>query len=496
MSQLQTLKFIQACPPAFEDGEYRISVDQNVTLSAREVKTLNTVQEFSVKGARFKLNPDDIDSVFPPANQTGNYSNCLPHIIINKKTFAWERSIFGEKARRIEAGNEPIDAIPWVALLSFSKSEAPEIIKNTAKSILYPETNIITGNINLDEHIGESVSTPCLTIDIPAALFNEIAPNIEELRYLAHSRYVKLDSKCASYDRDGYYSVIIGNRFPLASDDGETNIAHLVSLEGLGNYLPGGSSPVADPNKSIRLISLVNWQYAAKSEKQDFRKLVNNLDRGIGLSVPVSASDSQIEVKSALSMGFAALNHSLRVGERTVSWYRGPFVPLKVSNEEIKCSPNSDSLLKYDPKTGMFDLSYSAAWQIGLMLALQNKSFAAELFKWRRMNNQNLAFFKMRETLEFRLGSIFEQSSQMMIPEDSLIHNIFAGYWQNCLWPKLKQQSKDDESAPLKICDSSGLLKNSSNLPGLLAANDLKDIVENSEDPINSIIQRAKGMNL
>ena len=497
--QPQIIKFIQACPPALDDGEYRISVEQKVELSPGDVKTLNTVQEFSVKGARFEINPDDINSVFPPANQTGNYGNCLPHIIINKKTFAWERNIFAKKAIRVEADNEPIDVTPWVAVLSFSKEEAPEIKKNTVKAILSPEADIIAAanNIKLDEHIGESLSTPCFTIDIPVGLFNKIAPNINELKYLAHARYVKLDKKVTSSDKEGYYSVIIGNRLPLSSNEGETNISHLVSLEGLGEYIPGGSSPITDPKKKIRLISLVNWKYLVKIDKLAFANLIKSLNSEKGLSVPVSDSQSQTKVKEALNMGFTALKHNLRNGEKTVSWYRGPLVPLSTSNEEMKCFTNSDQLLRYNPNTGMFDVSYSAAWQVGLMLALQNKSFATELFKWRRQNNQKTAFLKMRETLQCQFGNMFDYSNnQINLPQDPLIHNIFIGYWHKHMWPKLMQSGKDNTNSVVKIADSSGLLKNSYDiLPGLLSVSELEEIVEKSEDPISVIIQRVKEKN-
>ena len=83
-------------------------------------------------------------------------------------------------------------------------------------------------------------------------------------------------------------------------------------------------------------------------------------------------------------MGFAPVNHSLRNGDTTISWYRGPLVPMCVRESmtytDISCA---DAALRYDPTTGMFDASYAAAWQLGRLLALQDQAFAQALFRFR-----------------------------------------------------------------------------------------------------------------
>ena len=69
-----------------------------------------------------------------------------------------------------------------------------------------------------------------------------------------------------------------------------------------------------------------------------------------------------------------------------MSWYRGPLVPLnydkpKQIQEPVSCA---DELLRYDPDTGLFDVTYAVAWQLGRLLALQNHSFALALNRVRR----------------------------------------------------------------------------------------------------------------
>jgi len=46
--------------------------------------------------------------------------------------------------------------------------------------------------------------------------------------------------------------------------------------------------------------------------------------------------------------------------------------------------------VRYDSTSGLFDVSYAAAWELGRMLTLQNQRLAVELFNWKRANAQNL----------------------------------------------------------------------------------------------------------
>ncbi|AOY79830.1 hypothetical protein BJP36_07685 [Moorena producens JHB] len=86
-----------------------------------------------------------------------------------------------------------------------------------------------------------------------------------------------------------------------------------------------------------------------------------------------------------LKMGLTAKQHLLRSGEKTASWYRGPFIPTDNSDLELSLPAlSADKLTQYYEGLGMLDVSYSAAWEIGRLLALQNKSFAISLYQWKR----------------------------------------------------------------------------------------------------------------
>jgi len=79
------------------------------------------------------------------------------------------------------------------------------------------------------------------------------------------------------------------------------------------------------------------------------------------------------------------MNETLRTGEKTVSWYRGPFVPYQVAPQNFTLPfASSDSALNYDPTTGMLDVSYAAAWELGRLISLQDKSFSIDLYNWKK----------------------------------------------------------------------------------------------------------------
>jgi hypothetical protein len=105
-----------------------------------------------------------------------------------------------------------------------------------------------------------------------------------------------------------------------------------------------------------------------------------------------SNSRADSEVQQALESGYVALNHDLRGGGNTVSWYRGPLLPYAKKGRVVAGPITSpDAVTRYNPDTGIFDVAYAAAWQLGRLLALQNKSFSIALYQWKRRHEKQLA---------------------------------------------------------------------------------------------------------
>lgn len=374
---------IPACFPPIKSGKYKIEVNQHVTIGQDfEPKIPPAKKNFIVGGPRFSLSPSDIQSVFPPSNHRGNFDNCLPHIVFTRATLPWEQMM-----------SEKDEQIPWMALLLFDEKDQLTTTNLHIADLLSKEekyTNLIGKCIYIDKDKKIIVepkpeNETCTVIDISSDLFNRLVPTKEELKFLAHSRKVDTQHKKAkvksdaSTDNDGWFSVVVGNRLPASGDEGIKNTAHLVSLEGL--YTDNNGCNIN--SGCVRLISLASWSFFSIEEKYHFNDLASKLNVGTFGQL----DDHSDPTKTSQNLGYEKLNHITRMGKTIKSWYRGPFVPYK-----YKCSkdlpepphPCADAALRYDPDANNFDVSYAAAWQLGRLLALQNRNFAVAIFNWRR----------------------------------------------------------------------------------------------------------------
>ena len=387
------IQFIQNHKPELLAGTYEISIEQKVTIgnSAPQITIGNEKKNqppftssltFVVQGNRFDLNPQDIHAVFPPAGSSGDHSNVLPHIVLKRSTLPWERN-----------AQEGKKEVPWLALIlihegEMAQSEGIKIV--TLKDLQSASTS--TSDIKWPGatlEIGQHEDDKVAVIDVPkallsGALLSGILQSIDDLQYLAHVRQV---THQITPDNEPL-AVVISNRLP--KKDGNST-AYLVSLE---NRYDNGQFNFqgANPKDYIRLVVLKSWSFSCTEPKQDFKGLLTHLNRDtLLLKLP---KDTHSEAEEYLVKGYVPLPHYLRQGGKTFSWYHSPLLPaknpteIKLSQLSVRCA---DQLLSYDPENGLFDTSYAAAWQLGQLLALQDKSFAINLFNWKRSNAQKLA---------------------------------------------------------------------------------------------------------
>lgn len=237
----------------------------------------------------------------------------------------------------------------------------------------------------------ESVDDLCNTIDLPKALFSSIVPAKADLPYLAHVREVDTGNKeTASLKTEGCFSVVLANRFPeTAESEAARNMAVLVSLEGFQNYLHGETRIIAEA--TVRLAVLANWSFLCQG-KNTFKTLVNKLKTDLLRLTPSeenAGKEGMDEVIKAFALGYTALNHHTRNGEITVSWYRGPLVPIFYRKDDVyRYLPCADAALRYNYETGLLDATYAAAWQLGRLLALQSPHFAQAMYRCRNQERQ------------------------------------------------------------------------------------------------------------
>lgn len=415
----KTVTFIQYDIPPLKAGKYTLTAHQ--TLDGQPAPNdFTAVRSFAVGGNRFQLDGDDIVSLFPPANANGEFDGVLPNVVLKRSTLPWQRDL---------SRTAPI-AAPWLAVLLIESASAPMVQTGTAADVIAQGTAItVTGSdatgtgtmpagtiscpgINPLDY-GQLPSTPTNFVDIPVDLFNAIAPTANDLIYLAHIREV---DTCDSADDKAMrkeFAIVLGNRIPQSNTDAT---ALLVSLENMGDYLPGDDGQASDKlppgTSTIRLITLASWHFYANNLDESFQNLAENLNKGssgtlgattLRIDAPapaagavptaianeasaLAAGDADALTLNALAQGYVPMNHHLREAGDTVSWYRGPLLPYGGTAPFVNTPVfGPDALLRYDPYVGMFDTSYAAAWQLGQLLGLQSSAFATALYAWRKM---------------------------------------------------------------------------------------------------------------
>jgi hypothetical protein len=404
-----TIRFHQKCEPPLKGGKYSVEVRQTVKELANKEFRNDGAFSFAVGGPRFSLAPADIYCVYPPDGSAGDYADSLPHVVFTRRTIPWERNL--------QPGNTTMPDRPWMALLLLSAEdgadgkEIPPIVPRNVSDLIAPKEAGVTGPKipNLEDY---EKKDPCNTVDLDTRLFRRIAPRAADLEYLAHVREVNTDNKeTLSFLADGWFSVVIGNRFPKrqegpqADDDkGAESKAILVSLEGV--------SLEDQTAGTVRLAVLATWTFRCfrKIEFSASIKALGDPLQTLRLTLPNSAPgtpDSVQYVRAAFSQGYAPLNHNTRIGDTTFSWYRGPLTPMQIERRfDYEFAAVPDGLVRYDYKKGLMDLTYAAASQLGRLLGLQDLAFAQTLCAWRTQVQTQLKAQLRKEQLQRSVNSL------------------------------------------------------------------------------------------
>lgn len=381
----KTVQFSTSAKPLIRSGIYNVNVSQVLEPDCK-VEGFK-VEEGSIKIAfasdQISMNKSEVYSVYPPENSVGDFTCCLPHVVFHRKTLPWEKQL------KTTAGVD-FTELPYIALLVVSDKEGVE-----EKAVSYAESKNTSVNVYRPEIDDELISDDqaCTVVEIPIKLWVDILPYAEDLPYIAHTKCIDLDNKVTDSEVKGeWFSCIISNRYPDALEMGQKNLKHtvyLVSLEGFEDYLV--LSQEDRINKCtydyIRMYSLYSYSFYIEPVAYDFYSLASTMKAGtLQAEANESCSDT---LQNIMQLGYVPMNHSFREGSRMVSWYRSPFLPGEIPyKENITYDFCSDQLLHYDPEQGMFDITYSAAWQIGRMLGLQNIDFAGNILAWRLYNKQ------------------------------------------------------------------------------------------------------------
>jgi hypothetical protein len=333
-------------------------------------------QKVYVSAPQFTLGSNDIHTFYPSNGARDNFMNDLPYVVFTKHSLPWERSFGGD------------NNTTWLALLLFTENEVSQTYTGTIDDFLTQAdvnggqvTPLMVPNVKADAFI--DTGTCCQYIEIPLRTFLNIAPRADELQYLTHVCNVAMENKAdMNMNHQGKFSTLLANRFPLP---GKKHIVHMVSLEGCEQYLNKDITSTG----TIRLLSLASWTFECLKGNDNFNNIATQLltkDADNFLLRLPQVPDVQEPLKSRLSDGYAPLPYRVMSGEDTFAWYRGPLSPVRIdtSQTQKKGFLSASSAMRFDPNTGVFDLSYSVAWQLGRSLALADPNFGPRLMQLRR----------------------------------------------------------------------------------------------------------------
>ncbi|RKK29751.1 hypothetical protein BFJ66_g13474 [Fusarium oxysporum f. sp. cepae] len=250
---------------------------------------------------------------------------------------------------------------------------------------------------------------------------------VEQYKYMSHVREINTEG-CpdAGVQEQGIFSVVIASRsgalrdkvlvnnvwteLPTNISQPRTQVCHLVSIEHLDSTIDTWTTD--QPSQRIGMISLFSWIYTALppnpvnfvttvrnlTENQQMLRVDDKVLAGLDLANKQNTASGDNSIKSQVStvladrlrIGYTISRWRTQTGEETSAFTRGPLVPLPTPavpapNTIQDCSFTSQDYQILDSTTGMMDLSYSSAWQLGKLLAISDTTFSSALMRFRSL---------------------------------------------------------------------------------------------------------------
>ena len=445
------IDFIPYHKPVLQTGEYKIEIQHQIDHAKINQQKLSFLKTFYIAGERFHLNQNNVNSVFPPNCSVGEHSNLLSHIVLNRSTLPWERNCSDSDEQ-------------WLLLLLFTNEEIQKSgdngIKTQIKKLRELRKSDHFKNIQLQS--GQDDDNQVSIIEVKKSLLKQFLPTRNDLKYLAHVRKVK-SAEHALQEQ----AIILGNRITEAGKSYNAYLVSIEDRY-TGNNFNFRNAKDSDPiplivlknwnfdcskrykitKKSLQAATSISQEDKEKLEKEllwqefftkkslqvalnkvlpgvdinteifafgEFGKILKHLNLKT-LSIDSSNTTTHKQTKKYLDAGFTPMPHFFRNGERSVSWYHGPLIP----SENKKSFKNymsesfgntasrvrsSDQLTRYYTEDAMFDIGYSAAWELGRLLLLKNKRASRELYQWKRNSTQQLKNYKQYARHSHILGS-------------------------------------------------------------------------------------------
>lgn len=385
MAADHVITFFESHRPALLDGDYQISVTQRLQIEADNVQEFQPANPtyFTVAGPRFALRPSDISSVYPPPGASGDFEWTMPHVVLSRPTLPWERTA--------DRSVDDTDAPPWLVLLMFDDNELdgtdPSTVvtvadlREDAEQAVWPFATVESADDPTDP-----VRVLDLPVEIGAAHLLFLDPRLVSL--LTHVRTIGPDNGSKDIESS---NVVCAE----AIQAGHSYHAYLVSVEG---WMAGHTwIDVPSDTTKARFVVLHSWRFTC-SDTTSFARELTALGVGRLSSATVEGREILGPSREYLDRGWFPLRHEFRNGDRAISWYRSPLMPCdSAAIPEVAIAPklpvlaadgnqvrSADGLRLFDATSGMYDVTYAAAWELGRLLSLHHPNIGIRLHQWKR----------------------------------------------------------------------------------------------------------------
>lgn len=347
----KTTELAPADHPQLEPGDYTV----HVTLSDAKGEPLHgkaspEPMSFRVAAPPQKLAPQDISGQFPARDARGPLAGVIPHVVLRSSALPW---MYGDEL--------------WLALVLMLESEGVSLVED--------------GEGGRRLHVPDSVS-------------DRVVPTVAQRGKLAHVRYRTEPIPPEAPDtlkapRKTKRGVLLCNRRIAGGQSGRVC---LISMR----------NPTDSGDGAKRYRCLHSWRFHSTSEAvskfvQVFCRRVDPDGDGLDIApfalpcpTPAEgAADWELARHRRLAAGYTPLPLEAHDGIGTVAWYRGPLVPVGtlapgVTDPGQGMPLHADALVSRDTVTGLADVTYAAAWELGRLLALGDAGFRDEIVRWRR----------------------------------------------------------------------------------------------------------------
>ena len=407
--------------PALVAGTYSAKFTQAITAPDGKSDTLSSEQRFAVRVPQLRLDPNvDVHSVFPAPGHS-ECANTLPHIVFNDAALPWERSVS-------TTSPDSFNTIPWIALLTFTEDELNVPAEDLTRYQMQPQqgstytASVKAGDLReptdaglispvqkIEKNFKDNESVDCLMLkpDFFKRLFGSYVsgaaastfsgkPDFSPFSYLAHIRSVNPQAMASTSpgDTELKVSLLLGHRVaPIGLPHPTNMISHLVSLEGLDRLDFSNNQ-----TEYIGLVSLHSWTWMAlPPEHVDFISVMDNLGKSIqplrmkndflaSLTKAAPSDDNAAWLRMRLQDSYILKPSTSMYGDTSTTMFRGPFtatMPTRIDESVKPWSTSGTDLQVVDTRTGIVDVSYQAAWQLGRLLAVGDTAFTTSLLRLR-----------------------------------------------------------------------------------------------------------------